>query len=145
MSKALDRFYANIEHIPFHSCWEWTKPLSDGYGRVWIKSKYVKAHRLSYELFVGTIPQGASILHSCHNRACVNPKHLRIGTHQENMQDRKMVGKYNRQYNGRTKLSQNDLRTVTLLRSQGQSYKKIGSLLNVSPSCIAWNVRHNNC
>ena len=59
----------------------------DGYGRVKHNKRLWSAHRLVYTLCYGEIPDGLMVLHSCNNPSCVNPEHLRVGTHKENMAD----------------------------------------------------------
>lgn len=75
-------------------CWEWqgTK-VQGGYGRFGVNGNMRLAHRVAYEAFVGPMPEGAETLHSCDNPPCVNPEHLRAGTHQDNMRDRSARGR----------------------------------------------------
>jgi hypothetical protein len=79
-------------------CWEWTAAREvRGYGmlaRGWKQRPY-KAHRLSYELFVGAIPEGLVIRHKCDNPCCINPKHLEPGTQKDNSKDASTRGRLN--------------------------------------------------
>jgi hypothetical protein len=77
-------------------CWLWvgTKDTG-GYGMISRACKYTKAHRVSYEAFVGPIPSGLHVLHACDNPACINPAHLSVGTVKENMAERDARGRRN--------------------------------------------------
>lgn len=81
----LDRFLSKIQ-IDDNICWNYTNAKDkDGYGIFALTHrKSVKAHRLSYELFKGKIPEGLTIDHLCRNRACCNPEHLECVTMKEN-------------------------------------------------------------
>ena len=71
-------------------CWLWQGWKNElGYGIVRVNYRYVRAHRLFYEHFVGPIPEGLGLLHACDTPECVSPEHLRPGTQQENMADAK--------------------------------------------------------
>lgn len=77
------------------SCWLWLGTVTRRWGRPMFKTcgKLVQAHRYAYRLYVGEIPSGMNILHSCDNPMCVNPAHLRPGTTQENVKDRVARGR----------------------------------------------------
>lgn len=57
------------------------------YGYIQIRSKRIPAHRLSYEVNIGKIPDGLEVCHSCDNPGCVNPAHLYVATHRQNIKD----------------------------------------------------------
>ena len=82
------RLLSGYDQCPETGCWVWTGYLyANGYGGIKAFGKMVLAHRLSYELHKGPIPEGREILHSCDNKACINPAHLSVGTHAQNMAD----------------------------------------------------------
>ena len=79
-----------------NGCWEWKKStFKGGYGAITINGKQFSAHRASYECFVGEIPEGLHVLHKCDNPRCINPDHLWVGTHKENMLDKMAKGRDN--------------------------------------------------
>lgn len=82
-----ERFWARVEKRGPEECWLWTGPLNrSGYGGIGVRgARNVGAHRVAYELLVGSIPEGLHIDHLCRVRHCVNPAHLEPVTAQENM------------------------------------------------------------
>ena len=84
MALAIDRFWQAVEKTD--TCWLWKRPRADGYGRLFLdRHRAVMAHRFSYEVHVGKIPNGLQIDHLCRVRNCVNPAHLELVTGRENV------------------------------------------------------------
>lgn len=80
----LERFSAKVEKT--ETCWLWAASVdTHGYGHMVVSGKLKLAHRLSYEMFVGPIPEGLVLDHECRVRHCVNPSHLRAVTDKENI------------------------------------------------------------
>lgn len=76
-------------------CWLWTASRSSkGYGMFWFEGQTVSAHRFSYELYNGSIPEGMVVRHKCDNPPCVNPDHLELGTQAANERDKIVRGRY---------------------------------------------------
>ena len=80
-----DRFWAKVDKTAPGGCWEWNGAHDGkGYGQVRINYKLTPAHRVSYEMAHGPIPDGLFLDHVCHNRGCINPDHMRLATNAEN-------------------------------------------------------------
>lgn len=83
---SLDERFASKYFVAPDGCWLWTASVNwKNYGMLGHNGKVKKAHRVSYELYVGTIPEGMHIDHLCRQRSCVNPYHLELVTPGENV------------------------------------------------------------
>ena len=81
-----ERFWPKVDKT--NTCWHWTaKKTRNGYGQFYLDGSNILAHRVSYAWSVGQIPEGMEIDHICHNRACVNPDHMRLATHKQNAEN----------------------------------------------------------
>jgi hypothetical protein len=82
-----DRFFAKVRE-DVSGCHLWTGARNVwGYGRLHVGGKMLAAHRVAWELANGPIPDGMWVLHHCDVRDCVNPAHLYLGTHRQNVRD----------------------------------------------------------
>lgn len=121
----MKRFWNKVIKNGPYGCWEWTASTVKGYGRFRLNKKIILAHRFSFELFFKTSPKNKYVLHICDNPICVNPKHLYLGTHQDNMDDKKRRGRgatsYRKgEFHPRSKFSNKDVIRIRKLYSSGK-------------------------
>lgn len=120
-----------------NGCWECVSHIPNQWGYIWLtrNRKGVFAHRLSYEAFIGIIPKGLRVLHTCDNPACMNPKHLWVGTDADNNRDRankNRSGDQNGEKNNQSKLKENQVLKIRELRKRGISLLEITKKFNIS-------------
>jgi len=145
-SNILSRFWKKVDKSSLDGCWEWTGAIKpNGYGTVWTGTTdgLQSAHRFSWQIHFGKIPHhpsshGMCVCHRCDNRSCVNPEHLFIGTHTDNMKD--MFNKHRRKvakgmYAGNSTLNESDVLKIRSLAGQ-MMQKDIASLFGVSGHAI---------
>ena len=90
-----ERFEEKYIPEPMSGCWLWdTSWHPGGYGKFWFDGRYVSAHRMAYMLYVGEIPEGLVVMHTCDVACCVNPDHLRVGTQHDNVSDMVEKGRH---------------------------------------------------
>ncbi len=85
-----------------YGCWIFRICKGGRYGRLSVNGKEISSHRLSYSVFVGDITAGLSVLHRCDVPACINPRHLFLGTVKENADDSVRKGRNRNQHQGKT-------------------------------------------
>jgi hypothetical protein len=123
-----ERFWNKVDIGSYDECWEWQAGLyPDGYGKFRTGSKMERAHRIVYEMNIGKIPEGLLVIHSCDNRKCVNPGHLRVGTMKDNARDCKERGRMIRVYGERcsaTKLSAASVAAIREMHAMGGVARK---------------------
>lgn len=131
-----DKFWCRVEKTD--SCWIWKGSCDQGgYGQFETREKYARhAHRFSYFLHYGEIPNGMCVCHSCDNPSCVNPTHLFLGTNLDNINDRqKKFRQAMGLSQGLAKLKESDIKEIRNLANT-TSRRKIGKLFNVAMSTI---------
>jgi hypothetical protein len=119
------------------SCWTWTGGrTSKGYGRIRVGNLTTTAHRVSYKLYVADIPDGMIVCHRCDNPPCVNPDHLFVGTHGDNMKDKVQKGRLKKSFgarNGSTKLNEDQVRRI---HSDHRLHREIAADYGVATSQV---------
>lgn len=131
-----DRILARCTPEPNTGCWLWDgTDAGKGYGVISIACRTVRAHRASYEAFVGPIPDGLCVCHRCDTPSCVNPEHLFLDTSQGNTADRVRKRRSARLSNhGSAKLTPAQ---VAEIRSSWLSQRKLARAFGVTQSNIS--------
>lgn len=135
MKNTKKRFFKFVKKTK--QCWLWTGACSCGYGAFRFNGKNIKAHRFSWFIHNGMIPNAICVLHKCDVRSCVNPKHLFLGTYKDNTndmvkkgRDRKALGSKN----GKSKLTEMDIKRI---RNDTRSRKEIAAQYSIALTYVS--------
>lgn len=134
--EATQRFWSKVDKGAGPvGCWVWTAYTDKGgYGKLRADKVYTAAHRASWELENGSIPEGLCVCHRCDNPPCVNPAHLFLGTMADNMADKVAKGRQTRGFgHGIARLTTDQVISLRSDRaSSGMSYRKLGAKYGIS-------------
>jgi len=142
----LARFWAFVDKT--ESCWLWRgrgEGHSNPYGTLWVKGKILRAHRMSWEIHHGPIPEGEDVLHTCDVPNCINPDHLFLGNNLVNVYDCIFKGRHTHQKpnfaargedHGSSKLSVKQVFQIRRLSLKGVSGRRIAKWLGMSSRTI---------
>lgn len=137
-----ERFWSRTAKGEPDACWLFTGSPNDG-GYFQISRSRMMAHRFSYELHHGPIPDGAFVCHSCDNPACVNPAHLFIGTAAENSADMARKGRAAKgEQNGSAKLTAEQVREIRAAWAAGETQTSIAKRYSVRQTMVSQIVLH---
>lgn len=135
--RPIDVFMSQVESKP-SGCMEWSgKLFRNGYGCFGLKGRYLLAHRVAYFIQHGALPGlGGVVMHSCDNRKCCNPNHLRSGTHRENLQDMVAKGRDNPtrgEASYRATMTDDKVRQLRSMRTDlAMIFKDLGTYFGIS-------------
>lgn len=147
MKRDRKKDFNNCYSILENGCWFWNKYKNKkGYGSFYYMGETL-AHRSSYLIHNGNIPEGNLVCHSCDNPSCVNPKHLWVGTNSDNQIDCVLKGRAKRntpcgEKNHLTKLSYEQVLEIRKHYSNGVMQKEIALIFNTDQSNISYIVNN---
>lgn len=142
-SETITEKLKRLTSVEEDGCWMFLGPwTTHGYGHLSYDGQIFRAHRISYELNCGLVPEGKMVLHKCDHRYCINPEHLFLGTAQDNVNDmiakgRDIFGENFGENNGQAKLTEDEVRQIRRLLAEGHhTQDQIGDMFGVTRGAV---------
>lgn len=127
-----DRFWRHVIIGASTDCWIWKRPTKLRYPAFRITATEVRqSSRVAYELTYGQSPPNKEVCHTCDNTQCVNPRHLFLGSHKQNMQDALKKGRL-KLPEPKRKLTPDDVRRIRALAAAHIPYREIADVVGIS-------------
>jgi hypothetical protein len=134
------RFEARVNRRGPQECWPWLGSMRNGYGAIKHEHGVLGTHVVAFVIANGAVPDGLIVTHSCDNRACCNPSHLKAGTFADNvveMNERRRITAPRGEETHNAKLTDELVRLIWAFRASGMSRYKIASALGINE----WTVK----
>ena len=152
LATPIDRVLTRVEQITESGCWIFMGATNDnGYGIVGKGGRGAgndRAHRITYQYFIGDIPKGIFVCHHCDVPSCCNPHHLFLGTNQDNVRDMRNKGRGSNpprnphvvgELHPNSKFTEADIREMRKLRSEGQTCVQIAKIYSTNDATV-WKI-----
>jgi hypothetical protein len=134
----MERYWSKVSIRGEQDCWEWTAAcVTSGYGHFVVRGKHLNACHISLALAGRPRPADLHSLHSCDNRKCCNPAHLRWGTCAENMADRDARNRLPPRKGSANNLAKLTEESVRQIRSAAGIHREIAARFAVSRSTVS--------
>lgn len=144
-----DFIIANCIPEPMSGCWLWTGPTHKDCTAVGQRAhinvmvdgvcRQKLASRIAYELFRGPIPEKLCVCHACDNGMCVNPDHLFVGTHQDNVTDMVKKNRHAKgSKQGSSKLNEDQVRQIREMVERGEKQRDVARHFGISQGNVAF-------
>jgi hypothetical protein len=131
------RLHQNSKRDFRTGCLVWQKSGNSRYGKLEFEGKTYSVHKMAYLLFIGEIPKGLVVRHLCHNKKCIEPNHLALGTVQDNSDDDKAIGNTAQgEKHPNAKLTNEQVAEIKRLLREGVSTKELSIRYGVSRACV---------
>lgn len=141
----IPRFHSKYKRRKSNQCWLWEASLVDGYGQFSIRSIGYRANRVAYLIAKGKLPTNQLVRHTCRNPRCVNPRHLKLGSHTDNRRDAVRHGTAHFNFesganNPNAKLTTEEVKQLRLL-AKTHTQARIASIMGLPKTTVSQIIR----